>query len=158
MVSNAKIEVRRPLFDRLVDVDPSGEELTPMRTLDRRGLKQSVRRELQTLFNTRCPFPARWLSGRQRTVIDYGIPDFSHLSPRNFHDVRRIEALLRAAVEAFEPRLSAVRVTLRPVTDNERELVGTLEAQLIVDKVSEPVSFATAVNSQEGTVRVDAAE
>src|SRR6266852_2309925 len=86
-MSERPIEVRMPLFDRLVDRDPRlAREERPLRTLDRGGLYESVRRELERLLNTRCPFPAHQLGGHERSVIDYGIPDFAGFSARSFAD------------------------------------------------------------------------
>src|SRR6266571_3278353 len=133
-----KVEVRTPLFDRLVDRDPFlRREVRPMRTLDRRGLKESVRRELEQLFNTRCPVPAHRLTIRERSVIDYGIPDFSTFSARRFEDRARLADVLRRAIEAFEPRLANVRVRIELVTGDDMTLAGSIEADLMVDNVSE---------------------
>lgn len=156
-MAERKPEVRTPLFDRLVDEDPSvGREVRPRRTLDRRGLIESVRRELEQVFNTRCPVPAHQLGRRRRSVIDYGIPDFSHLSARNHDDRERLAGLLRDAIEAFEPRLAAVNVVIEPVAGDDLALSGRIEAALIVDEVAEPVSFATLLQLGEGRVDVDA--
>jgi type VI secretion system protein ImpF len=152
-----KIEVRTPLFDRLVDRDPRlRREVRPMRTLDRRGLKESVRRELELLFNTRCPFPAHRLAGRERSVIDYGIPDFSIFSARSFEDRERLAELLRRAVEAFEPRLAGVRVYIEPVPGDDLTLAGRIEAILVADPVAEPVLFETVLQMRESKVEVHA--
>ena len=152
-----KIEVRTPLFDRLVDRDPRlRREVRPMRTLDRRGLKESVRRELELLFNTRCPFPAHRLTGRERSVIDYGIPDFSLFSARSFEDRERLAELLRCAVEAFEPRLADVRVHVEPVSGDDLALAASIAALLLVDSVPEPVLFETVLQMREGRVEVHA--
>jgi type VI secretion system lysozyme-like protein len=152
-----KIEVRTPLFDRLVDRDPRlRREVRPMRTLDRRGLRESVRRELELLFNTRCPFPAHRLAGRAPSVIDYGIPDFSTFSPRSFEDRERLADLLRRAVEAFEPRLAHVRVYIEPAPGENLALTGRIEAVLLADPVPEPVSFETVLQMREAKVEVHA--
>jgi type VI secretion system protein ImpF len=154
-----KIEVRTPLFDRLVDRDPRlRREVRPLRTLDRRGLRESVRRELELLFNTRCPFPAHRLAGRERSVIDYGIPDFSTFSPRSFADRERLADLLRRAVEAFEPRLADVRVHVEPLPGEDLALCGRIEAVLLADPVPEPVSFETVLLMREGKVAVHAGD
>ena len=135
-----------PLFDRLVDRDPRlRHEMRPMRTLDRRGLRESVRRELEQLFNTRCPIPAHRLPIRERSVIDYGVPDFSVFSPRSYDDRVRLAELLRRAIEAFEPRLIDVQVSLEPHPGNDLSLLGLIEANLLTDMVAEPVSFETVV-------------
>lgn len=152
-----KIEVRTPLFDRLVDRDPRlRREVRPLRTLDRRGLKESVRRELELLFNTRCSFPAHRFAGRELSVIDYGIPDFSTFSPRSFEDRERLAEVLRRAVEAFEPRLAQVRVRVEPFPGDDLALAGRVEALLLTESVPEPVSFDTVLQMREGKVEVHA--
>jgi type VI secretion system protein ImpF len=152
-----KIEVRMPLFDRLVDRDPRlRREVRPLRTLDRRGVRESVRRELELLFNTRCPFPAHRMAGRERSVIDYGIPDFSTFSPRSFEDRERLAEVLRRAVEAFEPRLAQVRVRVEPLPGDDLALAGRVEALLLTESVPEPVSFDTVLQMREGKVEVHA--
>lgn len=146
-----------PLFDRLVDRDQFlRHELRPMRTLDRRGLKESVRRELEQLFNTRCPIPAHRLGARPRSVIDYGIPDFSTFFARNPDDWQRIAAILRRAIEAYEPRLAQVQVTVERDKDDEFALRATIEAVMITENVPEPVSFTTLLQPREGSAEVHA--
>ncbi len=168
-MGDRKTEVRMPLFDRLVDRQPElRREVRPLRTLDRRGvrvsgrvseqesLRESVRRELQRLFNTRCPVPAHRLAGRLRTVLDYGIPDLTGFSPRSHEDRERLAEALRRAVEAYEPRLAEVRVTLEPDPRDELSLAGRIQAVLVVDSVPEPVSFLTVLQLKEGEVEVHA--
>jgi type VI secretion system protein ImpF len=127
-----------------------------MRTLDRRGLKESVRRELEQLFNTRCPIPAHRLGVRPRSVIDYGIPDFSTFFARNPDDWQRIAAILRRAIEAYEPRLAQVRVTVERDKDEEFVLRATIEAVMITENVPEPVSFTTLLETRDGSAEVHA--
>ena len=45
------------------------------------------------------------------------------------------------AIEAFEPRLRNVSVTIDPPAPNERTLTARVEAILSVESVREPVSF-----------------
>jgi type VI secretion system protein ImpF len=154
-MATQKIEVRMPLFDRLVDRDPRlHHEMRPTRTLDRRGLRESVRRELEQLFNTRCPFLAHRLPIRERTVIDYGVPDFSVFTPRSYDDRVRLAELLRRTIEAFEPRLIDVQVSLELHPGNDRALLGVIEAKLLTDRVAEPVSFETSLDLKEGKIEV----
>jgi len=152
------VEVRTPLFDRLVDRDPwvRREVGRPQRTLDRRGLRESVRLELERLFNTRCPLPAHRLADRARSVIDYGIPELTGFSARNVEDRDRLAELFRRAVEAFEPRLEDVRVRLEPVPGDDLSLAGFIEGILRTDDVPEPVSFIVAADTRRGKVEVHA--
>jgi type VI secretion system protein ImpF len=152
-----RAEIRMPLFDRLVDREPlQCREARPLRTLGRRDLRESVRRELEQLFNTRCPIPAHRLSGRPRTVVDYGIPDLSGFSARSAPDRARVADVLRRAIEVFEPRLAGVRVVLEAVPEDGFALAGRIEAVLATDPVPEPVSFLTALQLKEGEVEVHA--
>jgi len=127
-----------------------------MRTLDRRGVKESVRRELEQLFNTRCPIPAHRLPGRVRSVIDYGIPDFSTFSARNFDDWKRLADILRSAIEVYEPRLAQVNVIVEPKPGNDFVLLAHIEAVLVTENVPEPVSFTTTLQTKEGSAEVHA--
>lgn len=141
-----ELNVRTPLFDRLV----GGE-----RTLDRRGLRESVRRELELLFNTRSFFPAHRLPGAPLTVIDYGIPPLTDFSPRNPTHQEDLAAALRIAVETYEPRLRAVRVRVIPPPEDQIALAVSIEAELIADAVPEPVSFVLGIDVREGKVEVN---
>jgi type VI secretion system protein ImpF len=146
-----KIEVRTPLFDRLVDRDPTlRRELRPMRTLERGGLKESVRREMELLLNTRTSLPASRLSLRDRSVIDYGIPDCSMFSPRSFEDRARLAEIIRRAIAAYEPRLAGVRVAVDVAAGDELAMAVRIEAMLITGSVPEPVSFDTVLQTGEG--------
>jgi len=141
----AELNVRTPLFDRLA----GGE-----RTLGREGLRESVRRELGLLFNTRSSFPSRRLGDVPLTVIDYGIPALTDFAAANADDHVRLAAALRTAIEAFEPRLTSVRVVVAPPADDAIALSVTIEATLVADGVREPVSFPVDVDLRQGTLNV----
>lgn len=139
--------VRTLLFDRL-----GGGE----RTLDRGGVLESLRRELELLFNTRSSFPSQRLEGFPLTVIDYGLPALTYFSSRNPEHQNQLAAMMRVAIETYEPRLAGVQV--RAVTPPDDELFLRLEisGQLVADTVSEPVSFVAGVDPRTETVTLDA--
>lgn len=152
-------EVRAPLFDRLIDRFPdSRRETRPLRTLDRAGLRASIRRELERLFNTRSALPAEALRTRERTVVEYGLPDLGVLSPGRHADRVRLAAILREAVQAYEPRLADVRVTVGQPSEAPGErgaLRARIDAVLLIDGVPEPVSFGAHLATDGSTSRVD---
>lgn len=155
-MSESTTSVRMPLFDRLTDDETwVSWEPRPRRTLDRQGLRQSVRRELEQLFNTRSPLPVHYVPAADRTVLDYGIPDLSEYSPRNPDDRTQLAEMLRRAIVAFEPRLGEVRVRISEQLATARTLVAQLEAVLIAEDVREPVSFELVVALNDGKVVVD---
>lgn len=133
------------LFDRLVDTEPrSQKEVRPLRTLDKQGLKQSIRVELGRLLNTRCPIPLA-PSGEERTVINYGIPDFSYLSPNNSDHRAKVASWVREAITSYEPRLVDVRVVVDPPERTERSLVVRIDAKLQLETIREPVAFSVVM-------------
>jgi type VI secretion system lysozyme-like protein len=141
---------RALLFDRLVDMEPqSQKEVRPLRVLDKKGLKDSVRRELGRLLNTRRPIPlASPLEGK--TVLNYGIPDFSALSPHSDDDRRRLETWMREAITNYEPRLVNVKVLVEPPAKDERSLTARIEGSLQLESIREPVAFSVVVRREAG--------
>ena len=148
--------VPAPLFDRLVDREPQiPAEPRPLRTLDPRGLRESVRRELERMLNTRSSLPVDRLAERDElTVLEYGIPDLSAFSAGNEDDQRLLMSLIARAVAAFEPRLRGVRVAFERLEDGQRSLLLRIDAELMRDEVAEPVSFPTLFGLRTGTVEV----
>ncbi len=143
---------RALLFDRLVNTtDQDGSE-QHLRILNSNQLKASVRRELERLLNTRCSIPLHQIGDEERSVINYGIPDFSSLSPHNADDHALIATIVAQTITAFEPRLRQVRVEVGPVFSAESALWLNISAQLVVGLYSEPVSFPVTLNSKSGSV------
>jgi type VI secretion system protein ImpF len=145
---------RALLFDRLVDVSPDKEHEQPLRILNREQLKASVRRELERLLNTRCSIPLHRLGEEERSVVNYGIPDFSSLSPRNADDHALIASIVAQTIAAFEPRLRQVRVEVEPVFGAESALWLNINAELVVGVFAEPVSFPVLLNGKTGTAEI----
>jgi type VI secretion system protein ImpF len=169
---------RELLFDRLVDLHPEQKEERPLRILDREQLRASIQRELGRLLNTRCSLPLHGLGEVERSVVNYGIPDFSSLSPHNPDDQALIASIIGQTVTAFEPRLRQVRVEVGPISDHESAaLTGThcehdmfdraeprsggegrlwisIEALMGTDVFNEPVSFPVSLNSKNGAAEV----
>jgi type VI secretion system protein ImpF len=145
-----------PLFDRLTDQEPHLErEPAPLRTLDRRGLSDSVRDELSRLLNSRCSTPADVWFARPLTVIDYGIPDFgTSYTPDKTGQGRVLEAMQRA-IRAFEPRIRNVSLAVeeidfamrrvwvegREIGWREDALLVRIEGELPIGDTVEQVSF-----------------
>jgi type VI secretion system protein ImpF len=147
---------RALLFERLSDAEPRSrrEESQPFRVHDVRALKESVRRELGRLLNTRRH--VRTGSGEDgMTVLDYGLPDFSPLSASSGDDQNRLASEVAAAVAAFEPRLSGVRVRVERLHGEDRALLLRVEGDLAVGALSEPVSFPVLVRVKSGEALVD---
>ncbi|MDB5874558.1 MAG: hypothetical protein JWQ07_4000 [Ramlibacter sp.] len=133
-----------PLFDRLASSEAPGGVgaflLLP------EHLEASVARELSRLFNTRCRLAPSAMSESTGTAIDYGIPDFSALSPRNDEDRTLIEKALVQAVGFFEPRMRNVAVKVSEVPGRGDTAVATVSGDLTIGLKPQRVSFALNLN------------
>ena len=147
---------RALLFDRLVDVPDWDQQ--PLRILNREQLKASVRRELGRLLNTRCSIPLHQVGEEERSVVKYGIPDFSSLSPNNAEDHVLIASIVGQTIAAFEPRLRHVRVDVGPAFSAESALWLNINAELVVGMFAEPVSFPLTLNGKTGTAEMHDSE
>jgi len=145
---------RALLFDRLVNVPDGHIDGQPLRILNQNQLKASVRRELERLLNTRCSIPLQQLAEEERSVINYGIPDFSSLSPHNADDHALIASIVGQTIAAFEPRLRHVRVEVGPASGAESALWLIIIAELVIGAFTEPVSFPVTLNSKSGTAEI----
>jgi type VI secretion system protein ImpF len=152
----AQIRPDQPLapsvLDRLLDDDPAVQvEAARNRTQLLRELKQSVRRDLEDLLNTRrrnLALPPG-LKELGTSLLAYGVPDFSGAGPATAKDrdafCRQIEAIIRAS----EPRLLRVAVELAaPPDPADRSLRFRIEALLRADPAPEPVTFDTALEAR----------
>lgn len=148
---NEQFQARASLIDRLIDLRPDiGQELRPLRAMNRKALKAAIRRDLSWLLNTRTPLPASVFDAKQElTVIDYGIPDFGSYFLKDPDDQRLLIRRLIRVITAFEPRLKQVKAEIIPGENDEKTLFLTISAVLVADSVREPVSFRTVFQKQK---------
>lgn len=148
---------RASLLDRLMDDEPGGKpERPPFRVQTRSEYARALVRDLNFLFNTRTT--KRWDLGEvagPRSSLDFGVDDFTHLSPQNYEDRNSIARIFREAIVAFEPRLRIGDVTVEPVPGHPRSVVLRFDAELLGGDSPEPVSFGLRVDQSEGTVKFD---
>jgi len=121
--------------------------------LTRDRILESVRGELSRLLNTRCSETLEGLQGQERTVANYGLPDFFTLSPTKDGDRQRLARLIVEAVRAYEPRLRNPLVDVAPDSSNGRALRVTLSGMLVVEHLTEPVSFPLVIEERGGAIR-----
>jgi type VI secretion system lysozyme-like protein len=134
---------RAPLFDRLVDDDPSVPyEPQPFRVLDAAGLRASVEAELDRLLNTRAPVAADEVARRERSTIDYGIPDLSYFWRQDTESESELERTIEQAIAVFEPRLLSPRATIVRPPDQRGAAIIEVSGKLAIGTVMEPVAFA----------------
>ena len=150
---------RAGLFDRLVDHDPDTHtEKRPLRTMTKQELYASVHRELGRLLNSRCPFTTEARQDRERSVIDYGVPDFSFFTPQNVDDQKQLGVYIKETVEMYEPRLKEVRVQVEEYKKNRKALLIRIDGILTLESISEPVSFPVILEYKGEKIEIHGAQ
>ena len=108
-------------------------------------LKASVKRDLDWLLNCKQALPLSDVPAESselaRSVLTYGLPDFTTATLNNPRDQSRIRQAVEDAIRTFEPRLSDVRVHIEPARDTDRSLRFRIEAKLRADPSPIPITF-----------------
>lgn len=151
-VRDKEIQITPSILDRLIDMEPRiSTEPSRSRLSKLTELKQSVRRDLEWILNTRCVIGE--IDDRMEEVKSslavYGLPDFTGLGAKDLSEQERIQGAIEDALRLFEPRFIGVKVTLDPVTNTDKHLTFRIEASLDVEPAPEPVVFDTVL--QVGT-------
>lgn len=151
MLSNRKKFYRASLLDRLLDDRPwaKSEYVTLSRySIDK--YKESIRRDLTILLNTRSSSPMEEFDKNNLTVIDYGVPDFANYSMEYSDDLELIARRLVHAIRCFEPRLRNPAVLIEPEASDEKSLVLTISAELLIQEEKVHISFLSRIQSETG--------
>jgi len=157
--SDHELRIVPSILDRLLDDEPEVlRESLPNRFQNVFQLKKAVARDLEALLNTRQELleevPSEFTEVG-RSLVTYGLPDFSSFSLLNINDRNRIRRALEQAIATFEPRFERVRVNLEPPREQDRTLRFRIEALLRIEPASEPVTFDAVLrlNTQEYMVQ-----
>jgi len=150
--------VQQSLLDRLIDLEPGSRvEGLMTRAQSLRGLKASLRRDLEWLLNTTrdiTPVPEGF-SELQNSLFTYGLPDINSIRLQGSQDEARLVRALEEAVERFEPRLTRVKVVpLQTLTKQAHALRFQIEGLLMIDPAPEQVSFDTVLEVSRGAYEV----
>lgn len=117
------------LFERL-----SGEASPRAVQATEAAVTASVARHLSKMLSTRA--------GSVQTLPDYGLPDLNDMRLSLHDSLQKARLAIERFIEAYEPRLSQVRVVALPRDKDPLRLAFAIEGQLSVDGVNRPVSFA----------------
>ena len=146
----AAARVLVPLLDRLIDEAPDQSRDPPQSASESMvALRQSVRRDLESLLNARRTWKSWPASLTELAVspIGYGIPDFTsgaYNDPAKREDLR-LE--IEEAIMAFEPRFLSVRIALIESTERlEATLRLRIDAVLHAEPMPEPITFDTIID------------
>lgn len=128
------------LFERLAGVPAARKDLDK-----ETAITLSVSNHLAKMLSTRA--------GSVQTLPDYGLPDLNDLSLSLHDSLQQSRTEIERFVEAYEPRLSEVRVVALPRTHDPLNLSFAIEGLIEVDGIKRRIEFAASLNGS-GQVRI----
>jgi len=154
-----KKNLRPSILDRLIDDDPyikvEGEKDKHQQLKE---LRNSVRRDLENLLNTRYRMvePATNLEQLETSLLNYGLPDLATINITDNDKKKEFTRKLEKILRDYEPRFKTVRVTH---LDNKEKIDRTLRfrvnATLYADPAPEIVVFDSVLEPVSRTVNVE---
>ncbi|AXI64238.1 MULTISPECIES: type VI secretion system baseplate subunit TssE [Pseudomonas] len=128
------------LFERL-----NGDaELRKGKSLEASAMA-SVAAHLAKMLSTRA--------GSVQTLSDYGLPDLNDMRLSLHDSLSQARLAIESFIEAYEPRLSNVRVISLPRDHDQLRLAFSIEGLLEVEGFKRQVSFAARLDGS-GQVKV----
>ena len=147
------------IVDRLIDFEPEkSQETEKSRSQVIKELRESVRRDLENLLNTRLPCMELSednivLDG---TVAYYGIPDFSGANLQSGEGRERFRLTIENAIKHNETRFKTVSVELLDdVDDLDRSLHFRIDALLNVEPAVKPIVFDSSLEPVTRNFKVE---
>jgi type VI secretion system protein ImpF len=142
------------VLDRLLDDEPGvSSEPARGRVQVLRALKQSVRRDLENLLNTRtrCLVWPPGLKELKQSLVNYGLPDFTGADLGSKKDREQFCGVVQSVIRQHEPRFKSVRVQLLGNTEPlDRTLRFRIDALLRAEPAPEPVVFDSVLKPATG--------
>jgi type VI secretion system protein ImpF len=156
-MSQPRRNARASILDRLLDLEPDvSREPVQLRLQDVRQVKAAVIRDLENLLNTKRPYgdPPDGFRNLRDSLFVYGLRDFTALNPKATAVRQQLRLEIERTVSRFEPRLRSVVVHLEAEGENERALRFRISAMLVVEPLSEPVTFDTVLDVNRAQFKV----
>jgi len=158
----AKVRTDQPalpsLLDRLIDEDPDSHiSASKSYGVLLSDIKNSIRRDLECLLNTRLyrkSVPEKF-SELDVSLVNYGLPDFSVIQLGSDDGKEEFRVKVQNIIEKYEPRFKQVYVELEQTgEDYERTLYMKISAILMIDPDPIPLIFDSRVKTIDKAVRL----
>ena len=137
------------ILDRLLDFDPARKvEASSSRNQVIRELRESVRRDLEYLLNTRrrCSGDFKDWEELEFTAQNYGIPDATGVNIGSEDARDEFAKVIEKIITKYEPRFKSVSIT---VTNDNRSIDRTfrfrIDALLKVEPAVKPIVFDSSL-------------
>lgn len=130
------------ILDRLLTEDTGTDAPSRYQLIEE--LKESVRRDLQALLNSRAR-PLTWSplhTELEHSILNYGTPDLSSTKFASEEDLAAFQTKLAEVIKAHEPRFSAVEVVESKKHDGiDRTIRLSIKATLHANEIVKEIVF-----------------
>ena len=154
-----KKKLRPSILDRLIDNDPDNTvEKDSDQHQKLKELRNSVRRDLENLLNTRFRMvePADEYTELKKSLLNYGLPDLATINISDNIKQKEFINHLESILIDFEPRFKTVKVNYMENADSlDRSLRFRIDAILYADPSPEVVVFDSILEPVTHTVNVE---
>ncbi len=151
--------LRESVFDRLFDNEPElsvDTEKTRQRKL--KDLRQSVRRDLEHLLNSRYRVvsPPEDLREIETSLFNYGLPDLATVNMLDVAKKKEFTRSLEHIIRTYEPRFKTVKVSHLANSDKvDRTVRFRIDAVMYADPAPEVIVFDSVLEPVLRTVTVE---
>ncbi|RKZ70429.1 MAG: type VI secretion system baseplate subunit TssE [Gammaproteobacteria bacterium] len=154
-----KKKLRPSILDRLIDNDPgSNVEKDPDQQQKLKQLRNSVRRDLENLLNTRFRMlePADEYTELKKSLLNYGLPDLATVNISDTIKQKEFVDHLQSILVDFEPRFKSVKVNyVKNANALDRSLRFRIDATLYAEPSPEIVVFDSIIEPVTRTINVE---
>jgi len=154
-----KKKLRPSILDRLLDNDPGNNvEVDPDQHQKLKQLRDSVRRDLENLLNTRFRMiaPGDDHTEIQSSLLNYGLPDLATVNISDKDKRNEFVQHLENILIEYEPRFKSVKVRYMDNADTlDRTLRFRIDATLYADPSPEVVVFDSVLEPVTRNVNVE---
>ncbi len=155
---NKNKKLRASILDRLLDDEPQlkqDEDTNKYHKL--KHLRNSVRRDLENLLNTRHRImePDENFEQLELSLLNYGLPDLATVNMSDIEKKQQFIDQFETILRTYEPRFKSVKISLHENTDNlDRTVRFRIDATLYADPYPEVIVFDSVMEPVTRSINV----
>ncbi len=150
--------LKMPVLDCLIDNDPEVKvEAGKSANMLLEQMKESVRRDLENLFNTRqcCLSPPEDYPELEASLLNYGLPDLATINLDSSQEVLDFCSEVEANIRHYEPRIKKIRIISNKGLDHDDKCFRfRVEAILHASPANETIIFDSSLDPVSQSVSI----
>jgi len=153
-----KKKLRASILDRLIDNDPSSlidHDTNKYHKL--KNLRNSVRRDLESLLNTRFRImePSEEYTELESSLLNYGLPDLATINMSDIDKKQQFIQTFESILREYEPRFKSLTISYLDNSESlERTLRFRIDATLYADPYPEVIIFDSILDPVTRSINV----